>query len=142
MCKLEVKPCTSKIQIMYRLLSVLECRGQFFPIINSFWQCIELTDWHSHTHIFIFILTADITAEELFNMFFGGGFHNQNVYTRRGGRWQRAENHSQNREVCFLNACASKTEMGVQFWNTDMFSQLWLIHSCHWLESVATAKLF
>ncbi|XP_023712623.1 dnaJ homolog subfamily B member 12 isoform X2 [Cryptotermes secundus] len=41
---------------------------------------------------------ADITAEELFNMFFGGGFHNQNVYTRRGGRWQRAENHTQNRE--------------------------------------------
>ncbi|XP_021922202.1 dnaJ homolog subfamily B member 12 isoform X2 [Zootermopsis nevadensis] len=41
---------------------------------------------------------ADITAEELFSMFFGGGFHNQNVYTRRGGRWQRAENHAQNRE--------------------------------------------
>lgn len=41
---------------------------------------------------------ADITAEELFNMFFGGGLHNQNVYTRRGGRWQRTENHSQNRE--------------------------------------------
>lgn len=41
---------------------------------------------------------ADITAEELFNMFFGGGFPNQNVYTRRGGRWQRAETHTQNRE--------------------------------------------
>lgn len=41
---------------------------------------------------------ADITAEELFNMFFGGGFPNQNVYTRRGGRWQRTESHTQNRE--------------------------------------------
>jgi hypothetical protein len=61
-----------------------------------------------------FILTADVTAEELFNMFFGGGFHNQNVYTRRGGRWQRTENHSQNREVCLLSASASSTEMGSQ----------------------------
>ncbi|CAB3362611.1 Hypothetical predicted protein [Cloeon dipterum] len=34
---------------------------------------------------------ADVTAEELFNMFFGGGFPNQNVYVRRGGRWQRAQ---------------------------------------------------
>lgn len=33
---------------------------------------------------------ADVTAEELFNMFFGGGFPNQNVYVRQGGRWQRA----------------------------------------------------
>ncbi|XP_012263613.1 dnaJ homolog subfamily B member 12 [Athalia rosae] len=33
---------------------------------------------------------ADITAEELFNMFFGGGFPQQNVYVRRGGgRWAR-----------------------------------------------------
>ncbi|XP_063218196.1 dnaJ homolog subfamily B member 12 [Bacillus rossius redtenbacheri] len=32
---------------------------------------------------------ADFTAEELFNMFFGGGFPNQTVYTRRNGRWQR-----------------------------------------------------
>jgi DnaJ family protein B protein 12 len=64
---------------------------------------------------FIFVLLADITAEELFNMFFGGGFHNQNVYTRRGGRWQRAENHAQNREVCSLNACTSEIEMGFCF---------------------------
>ncbi|XP_046393164.1 dnaJ homolog subfamily B member 12 [Ischnura elegans] len=41
---------------------------------------------------------ADISAEELFNMFFGGGFPSQNVYVRRGGRWQRtAENHNQAR---------------------------------------------
>jgi len=65
---------------------------------------------------FIFIFVADITAEELFNMSFGGGLHNQNVYTRRGSRWQRAENHSQNREVwvCLLNACAIEIEMDSQ----------------------------
>lgn len=32
---------------------------------------------------------ADITAEELFNMFFGGGFPQQEFYMRRGGRWMR-----------------------------------------------------
>ncbi|XP_044737623.1 dnaJ homolog subfamily B member 14 [Chrysoperla carnea] len=42
---------------------------------------------------------ADITAEELFNMFFGGGFPQQNVYVRRGGRWARSgeTNTSQSR---------------------------------------------
>jgi hypothetical protein len=44
-------------------------------------------------------------------MFFGGGFHNQNVYTRRGGRWQRAENHTQNREVSLLNTGTSYIDM-------------------------------
>ncbi|XP_037089628.1 dnaJ homolog subfamily B member 12-like [Pollicipes pollicipes] len=34
---------------------------------------------------------ADVTAEELFNMFFGGGFPSQNVYMRRNGRWTRAQ---------------------------------------------------
>ena len=32
---------------------------------------------------------ADMTAEEIFNMFFGGGMPGSNVYVRRGGRWQR-----------------------------------------------------
>ena len=41
---------------------------------------------------------ADLTAEELFNLFFGGGLPSQNVYVRRGGRWQRsAEHHSHQR---------------------------------------------
>lgn len=31
-----------------------------------------------------------MTAEELFNMFFGGGYPGGNVYVRRGGRWERA----------------------------------------------------
>lgn len=36
---------------------------------------------------------ADVTAEELFNMFFGGGFPQQNVYRQR--RFHRAEQHQQ-----------------------------------------------
>lgn len=35
---------------------------------------------------------ADITAEELFNMFFGGGFQQQDFYLgRSGGRWMRQQ---------------------------------------------------
>lgn len=40
---------------------------------------------------------SDVTAEELFNMFFGGGFPQQNVYMRQR-RYHRAE-HQQQREV-------------------------------------------
>lgn len=35
---------------------------------------------------------ADMTAEEIFNMFFGGGFPSSSVYVRRGGRTYRARN--------------------------------------------------
>lgn len=41
---------------------------------------------------------SDVTAEELFNMFFGGAFPSSgNVYVRRGNRWQRrgTDEHSQ-----------------------------------------------
>lgn len=34
---------------------------------------------------------GDMTAEEIFNMFFGGGMPGSNVYVRRGGRWQRQQ---------------------------------------------------
>ncbi|EFA01075.2 dnaJ homolog subfamily B member 14 [Tribolium castaneum] len=37
---------------------------------------------------------ADAT-DEIFNMFFGGGFNGANVYVRRGGRWQRQNAGSQ-----------------------------------------------
>ncbi|XP_046479573.1 dnaJ homolog subfamily B member 12 [Neodiprion pinetum] len=45
----------------------------------------------THTHYnYTRGFEADITAEELFNMFFGGGLPQQNVYVRRGGgRWAR-----------------------------------------------------
>lgn len=32
---------------------------------------------------------GDMSAEEIFNMFFGGGYPSSTVYVRRGGRWQR-----------------------------------------------------
>lgn len=34
---------------------------------------------------------TDITAEELFSMFFGGGFPQQEFYIRRSGRWARQQ---------------------------------------------------
>lgn len=39
---------------------------------------------------------GDISAEELFNMFFGGGFTSGNVYVRRGNQWHQ---HRQQSEV-------------------------------------------
>lgn len=42
-----------------------------------------------YQNVYLFCL-ADITAEELFNMFFGVGFPQQEFYMRRpGGRWMR-----------------------------------------------------
>lgn len=40
---------------------------------------------------------SDITAEELFNMFFGSGFHQQNMNTRQR-RYQRNENQNQHQQ--------------------------------------------
>jgi len=37
---------------------------------------------------------GDMTAEEIFNMFFGGGMPGSNVYVRRGGRWHRQGQNS------------------------------------------------
>lgn len=47
----------------------------------------------------------DTTAEELFNMFFGGGFPQQEFYVRRngGGRWMRqpeAQTQHSHNQVC------------------------------------------
>ncbi|XP_076368277.1 dnaJ homolog subfamily B member 12-like [Tachypleus tridentatus] len=41
---------------------------------------------------------ADMSAEELFNMFFGGGFPSGGVYVRRGNRWHsnRQQNEAHN----------------------------------------------
>ncbi|XP_043196349.1 dnaJ homolog subfamily B member 12-like [Amphibalanus amphitrite] len=41
---------------------------------------------------------ADVTAEELFNMFFGGGMPSQNIYMRRNGRWTRAQQQHRARQ--------------------------------------------
>ncbi len=62
-----------------------------FTIFNSFF-CNVI--WHT------IWFPAEVSAEELFNMFFGGSFGGPNVYVRRGRQWerQRAENANQ---VCW-----------------------------------------
>nr|CAD7446102.1 unnamed protein product [Timema bartmani] len=61
---------------------------------------------------------ADITAEELFNMFFGGGIPNQNVYMRRNGRWQRSAEHpAPNRE--WLYGCMVYGAILAMDWTAD-----------------------
>lgn len=47
------------------------------------------TRQRTSTHTYSRGFESDATAEELFNMFFGGGFANSNVYVRRNGRWHR-----------------------------------------------------
>jgi len=45
---------------------------------------------------------GDLSADEIFNMFFGGGFPSGNVYVRRNNRWREAHRHNaqnQNQEV-------------------------------------------
>ena len=42
---------------------------------------------------------GDMTAEEIFNMFFGGGMPGSNVYVRRGGRWHRQAGNMQEQQV-------------------------------------------
>ncbi|PSN48438.1 DnaJ subfamily B member 12 [Blattella germanica] len=85
------------------ILTDAEKRKQY-DLYGSEEERIQQSQRHSHSayreyNNYTRGFEADITAEELFNMFFGGGFPNQNVYTRRGGRWQRTENHSQSREL-------------------------------------------
>jgi len=41
---------------------------------------------------------GDMTAEEIFNMFFGGGMPGSSVYVRRGGRWHRQAGNMQDQQ--------------------------------------------
>ena len=47
---------------------------------------------------------GDISAEEIFNMFFGGGFPSGNVYVRRGNRWREAQTRQQQANHQDINA--------------------------------------
>ncbi|XP_066588928.1 dnaJ homolog subfamily B member 12 isoform X2 [Prorops nasuta] len=54
-------------------------------------QNVHARQAHSHYN-YTRGFEADITAEELFNMFFGGGFPQQEMFMRRtGGRWNRQQ---------------------------------------------------
>lgn len=58
-------------------------------------QNVHSRQGHSHYN-YTRGFEADITAEELFNMFFGVGFPQQEYYMRRpGGRWMRPPDSSQ-----------------------------------------------
>ena len=43
-----------------------------------------------------------MTAEEIFNMFFGGGMPGSSVYVRRGGRWHRQAGNMQEQQVTIV----------------------------------------
>ena len=43
-----------------------------------------------------------MTAEEIFNMFFGGGMPGSSVYVRRGGRWHRQAGNMQEQQVTMV----------------------------------------
>lgn len=79
------------------------------------------------THTYSRGFESDATAEELFNMFFGGGFANSNVYVRRNGRWHRqngggtTEGHT-HREVIIL--CCAKRVFLFRFLLTAAAKQL------------------
>ncbi|XP_066937461.1 dnaJ homolog subfamily B member 12 [Macrobrachium rosenbergii] len=45
---------------------------------------------NTYRHDFTRGYEGDMTAEELFNMFFGGGYPGGNTYVHRGGRWEHA----------------------------------------------------
>lgn len=56
---------------------------------------------HSHRgnrHDFSRGFEAEVSAEELFNMFFGGSFGGPNVYVRRGRQWERQRTENANQQ--------------------------------------------
>lgn len=65
----------------------------------------------------IFVYSADVSAEELFNMFFGGSFGGQNVYVRRGRQWerQRTEANSQVVPQSIIQSCLIITTKLIYF---------------------------
>ncbi|XP_075215842.1 dnaJ homolog subfamily B member 12 [Lycorma delicatula] len=71
-----------------------------YDLYGSDEERISTKSSHSNYHEFNYTrgFESDVTAEELFNMFFGGGFHSaNNVYVRRGnGQWRRQQDtHAQ-----------------------------------------------
>lgn len=67
----------------------------------------------TRTDIFSRGFESDATAEELFNMFYGG-FGNSNVYVRRNGRWHRqngggsSEGHTHREVINRLFFCTKR----------------------------------
>lgn len=80
----------------YAVLSDTEKRRQY-DLYGGDEEQVSRSSRHNHEHEDpSHGFQADMSAEEIFNMFFGGGYPGSTVYVRRGGRWQRqtgASNH-------------------------------------------------
>ncbi|XP_043993353.1 dnaJ homolog subfamily B member 12a isoform X2 [Gambusia affinis] len=68
---------------------------KFHPDKNHAWHGEEQTQPSRHRHHHDF--EADISPEDLFNMFFGGGFPTSNVHVYRNGRMHFAHQNRQER---------------------------------------------
>ena len=55
-----------------------------------------------------------MTAEEIFNMFFGGGMPGSSVYVRRGGRWHRQAGNMQEQQQVRIQT-AEMDSNGMEF---------------------------
>ena len=62
-------------------------------------RCSPDTQSGSKSSLQLIFFQGDMTAEEIFNMFFGGGMPGSNVYVRRGGRWHRQAGNMQEQQV-------------------------------------------
>lgn len=66
----------------------------------------------NHTHYnYTRGFETDITAEELFSMFFGGGFQQQEFYMRRSGRWARQDAQAQHTHTQHSNGYTKFLQM-------------------------------
>ena len=65
--------------------STLKIILQFLCKVRQFVPCFLFFPAHHHNGFGRHEFEADMSAEEIFNMFFGGGFPSQTVYMRRGG---------------------------------------------------------
>lgn len=82
------------------ILTDVEKRKQYDLYGSEEQQHVGRSGYHRQTYSYGYTrgFEADVTAEELFNMFFGGGaFPAQNMYSSRNRRFQRQQNEE--REV-------------------------------------------
>ncbi|KAK9878026.1 hypothetical protein WA026_020655 [Henosepilachna vigintioctopunctata] len=69
------------------ILTDVEKRKQYDLYGNDEERMAKNSQFHSQS--FTRGFEAEASPEDLFNMFFGGGFGGSNIYVRRDGRWQR-----------------------------------------------------
>lgn len=77
----------------FAILSDAEKRKQYDLYGSEEQQRQRRQDYYSEDGYYDYTrgFENDISADEIFNMFFGGGFPSGNVYVRRGNRWREAQ---------------------------------------------------